>query len=247
MFFYQTYADQITSYNKKKSFSVSIPLPLILWESEGSFSSFHFFILNLGSSIFDLFFWLYSLFISFRFFPLPLSLSSRYSVCINRELFPLYESILFHSNFFPKLPKKNPELDPKWISLTFHVSETDPIKYFQWQGNASRKKTRIEKQFSFLLVVDWSSVHLFQFICPSFPLFFPIPGILLVRETNYHTTKARNAQNIRHIHTTLAHFTEHECNIPILEKHINRIQTKSLKNRQGTHRPRHLLEEQKRV
>ena len=53
------------------------------------------------------------LFISFRFFPLPLSLSSRYSVCINRELFPLYESILFHSNFFPKLPKKNPELDPK--------------------------------------------------------------------------------------------------------------------------------------
>src|SRR6266536_2448609 len=59
------------------------------------------------------FFWLYSLFISFRFFPLPLSLSSRYSVCINREPFPLYESILFHSNFFPKLPKKNPELDPK--------------------------------------------------------------------------------------------------------------------------------------
>src|ERR1041384_5911231 len=49
----------------------------------------------------------------FLFSPLPLSLSSRYSVCINRDLFPLYESILFHSNFFPKLPKKNPELDPK--------------------------------------------------------------------------------------------------------------------------------------
>ena len=98
---------------RTRDLSWSIPLPLILWESEGSFSSFHFFILNLGSSIFDLFFWLYSLFISFRFFPLPLSLSSRYSVCINRELFPLYESILFHSNFFPKLPKKNPELDPK--------------------------------------------------------------------------------------------------------------------------------------
>jgi hypothetical protein len=32
----------------------------------------------------------------------------RYSVCIIRELFPLYESILFHSNFFLKLPKKIP-------------------------------------------------------------------------------------------------------------------------------------------
>nr|QOD40700.1 hypothetical protein [Oryza sativa]QOD40708.1 hypothetical protein [Oryza sativa] len=77
---------------------------------------FEFPFLHLESGLFYLrliFFLLYSLFISFRFFPLPLSLSSRYSVCINREPFPLYESILFHSNFFPKLPKKNPELDPK--------------------------------------------------------------------------------------------------------------------------------------
>ena len=71
VFICQTYADQITSYNKK-SFSVSIVLPLILWELEWFFSRF----LHFESGLFYLrliFFWLYSLFILFRFFPLPLS------------------------------------------------------------------------------------------------------------------------------------------------------------------------------
>lgn len=51
--------------------------------------------------------------LNLRFFPLPLSLSHRYSVWINREPFLLYESILLHSNSFPIPPKENPELDPK--------------------------------------------------------------------------------------------------------------------------------------
>lgn len=77
-----------------------------------SISSFGIWALLSSTYFFGFILYLFQ-FISFRFFPLPLSLSSRYSVCINREPFPLYESILFHSNFFPKLPKKNPELDPK--------------------------------------------------------------------------------------------------------------------------------------
>jgi hypothetical protein len=87
------------------------PCPSFFENQKDPFSSFHFFILNLGSSIFDLFFWLYSLFISFGFFPLPLSLSSRYSVCINRELFPLYESILFQ--FLPETSQEKSQIGSK--------------------------------------------------------------------------------------------------------------------------------------
>jgi hypothetical protein len=64
---------------------------------------FTFLYLEFGSFIFDLFFWLYSLFILFQFFPLPLSLSSRYSVYINREFFLSMNHYYF--NFFLKLSK----------------------------------------------------------------------------------------------------------------------------------------------
>jgi len=69
---------------RTRNLSRSIPLPLIFRESERSFSSLNLFILNLGSSIFYLFFFflLYSLFhfdflsLSFLFIPFHHSLSS---------------------------------------------------------------------------------------------------------------------------------------------------------------------------
>ena len=100
---------------RTRDLSRSIPLPLILRESERSFSSLNLFIWNLGSSTAFLFTYLF-LFIIFPslFFSLPSFFKfHRYSVWINREPFFLYESILLHSNSFPILPKENPELDPK--------------------------------------------------------------------------------------------------------------------------------------
>ena len=71
----------------------------------------------------------------FGFFPLPLSLSHRYSVWIN---FLLYESILLHSNSFPIPPKENPELDPKltgWrelIHAVMHSSNRNQFSERSW-------------------------------------------------------------------------------------------------------------------
>ena len=50
-----------------------------------------------------------------RVFPLPLSLSHRYNIWINREpfLLYLYESILLHFNSFSIPPKENLKVDPK--------------------------------------------------------------------------------------------------------------------------------------
>ena len=77
-FFYQTSADPITrSYNKirTRDLSRSIPLPLILRESERSFSSLNLFIWNLGSSTSFLFTYLFffspSFFDFFFFYFIP--------------------------------------------------------------------------------------------------------------------------------------------------------------------------------
>jgi hypothetical protein len=81
--------------------------------------------LECGLFYFRLIFLLYFLLISFRFFSLPLSLSSRYIVCINREPFLMYKFIIFYFNFFTTLSKKNLELDPKlagYVSLSMRLS-----------------------------------------------------------------------------------------------------------------------------
>lgn len=71
-------------------------------------------------------------------FILLLSLSHRYSLWINRELFPLYESILFHFHFFPIPSEENPELDPKWtgwrelIHAVMHSSNRNPFSERSW-------------------------------------------------------------------------------------------------------------------
>ena len=128
----QTYADQITSYNKKKSFSVSIPLPLILWESEGSFSSFHFFIFRVSISSF----WIWALLSSTSFFgfilylfhfdfslflyPYPLGTAfasiENFFLCMNR-----YYSIPISSRNFPR---KIPNWIQNWrvnVSLSMRL------------------------------------------------------------------------------------------------------------------------------